>query len=74
MHVASSKTKMTTADPREFIQLLMENERRIYAYIRSMLGNSADAEDVLQETSTFSGTNSTISTKPTGISSLGLSK
>lgn len=51
MHVASSKTKMPTADPREFIQLLMENERRIYAYIRTMLGNSADAEDVLQETS-----------------------
>ncbi len=51
MHVASSKTKMPTADPREFIRLLMENERRIYAYIRTLLGNSADAEDVLQETS-----------------------
>ena len=51
MHVATSKTKMPTADPREFIQLLMENERRIYAYIRTLLGNSADAEDVLQETS-----------------------
>ena len=51
MHVATSKTKMPTADPREFIQLLMENERRIYAYIRTILGNSADAEDVLQETS-----------------------
>ena len=38
-------------DPREFIRLLMENERRIYAYILTLLGNGADAEDVLQETS-----------------------
>ena len=38
-------------NPREFIRLLMENERRIYAYIRTLLGNTADAEDVLQETS-----------------------
>ena len=51
MHVSTPKTTMPTADPREFIQLLMENERRIYAYIRTLLGNSADAEDVLQETS-----------------------
>ena len=39
------------ANPREFIRLLMENERRIYAYIRTLLGNAADAEDVLQKTS-----------------------
>ena len=42
---------MQTANPREFIRLLVENERRIYAYIRTLLGNSADADDVLQETS-----------------------
>ena len=51
MQLAKPKTTMPTVDPRQFIQLLMENERRIYAFIRSMLGNSADAEDVLQETS-----------------------
>ncbi len=39
------------ADPRKFIRLLMENERRIYAYIYSLIGNRADAEDILQETS-----------------------
>ena len=39
------------SNPREFIRLLMENERRIYAYIQTLLGNTADAEDVLQETS-----------------------
>ena len=51
MRATMSKAQMETADPREFIRLLMENERRIYAYIRTMLGNSADADDVLQELS-----------------------
>ena len=51
MRATMSKAQMETADPREFIRLLMENERRIYAYIRTMLGNSSDADDVLQETS-----------------------
>ena len=48
---AQMETAKEPADPREFIRLLMENERRIYAYICTMLGNSTDAEDVLQETS-----------------------
>lgn len=51
MRVLSTKVKMESADPREFIRLLMENERRIYAYILTLLGNRADADDVLQETS-----------------------
>ena len=51
MRAVSSKVKMESANPREFIRLLMENERRIYAYIRTLIGNNADAEDVLQETS-----------------------
>lgn len=51
MHAAKTKNQMQESNPREFIQLLMENERRIYAYIRTLLGNSADADDVLQETS-----------------------
>ena len=51
MQTAASKTQMETTDPRDFIRLLMENERRIYAYIRTLLGNAADAEDVLQESS-----------------------
>ncbi|MDB2685764.1 sigma-70 family RNA polymerase sigma factor [Mariniblastus sp.] len=50
-NLATPNIKMPTADPRQFIQLLMENERRIYAFIRSMLGNATDTEDVLQETS-----------------------
>jgi RNA polymerase sigma-70 factor (ECF subfamily) len=56
MQIATSKTQMQSSqskppDPREFIRLLVENERRIFAYIRTLLGNSTDAEDVLQETS-----------------------
>jgi len=34
-----------------FLRLFVEAERRIYAYIRTMVPNRADAEDILQETS-----------------------
>ena len=33
-----------------FLRLFLENERRLYAYILTLLGNHTDAEDVLQET------------------------
>ena len=40
------------SDPQiEFVRLLLRHERRIYAFIRSLLPNRDDAEDVLQETS-----------------------
>jgi len=32
-----------------FLRLLMKNERRVYAYILSMVANSNDADDILQE-------------------------
>ena len=35
----------------EFVSLLMQHERRIYGFIRSLVPNQADAEDVLQNTS-----------------------
>lgn len=35
---------------REIVRLLSENNRRIYAYLYTMLGNADDAEDLLQET------------------------
>jgi RNA polymerase sigma-70 factor, ECF subfamily len=35
----------------DFVRLLMANERRIYAFILTLLPNVADADDVLQETS-----------------------
>jgi RNA polymerase sigma-70 factor, ECF subfamily len=35
----------------EFLRLLLRHERQVYGYIRSLVTNPADAEDVLQETS-----------------------
>ena len=37
----------------EFISLMSTNQFRIYAYIMSMVGNVNDADDIMQETSTF---------------------
>jgi RNA polymerase sigma-70 factor (ECF subfamily) len=34
----------------EFVRLLTESQRRLYVYVLSLLGNSADADEVLQET------------------------
>lgn len=34
----------------QFVQLLTEHQRRLYAYVVSLLGNAADADEVLQET------------------------
>src|SRR5437764_12899228 len=34
-----------------FLRLFLENERRLYAYILTLLPNRADADDVLQEVS-----------------------
>ena len=34
-----------------FLRLFLENERRLYAYILTLLPNRADADDVLQEAS-----------------------
>jgi RNA polymerase sigma-70 factor, ECF subfamily len=38
-------------EPAEFVKLFIRHERRLYAYLLSILGNAADAEDVLQQTS-----------------------
>jgi RNA polymerase sigma-70 factor (ECF subfamily) len=38
-------------DPQRFLRLFMENERRVYGFIASLLPNMVDADDVLQETS-----------------------
>jgi RNA polymerase sigma-70 factor (ECF subfamily) len=36
---------------RAFLRLFLENERRLYGYILTLLANQADADDVLQESS-----------------------
>lgn len=35
----------------EFVRLFVRHERHLYAYLLTVLGNPADAEDVLQQTS-----------------------
>lgn len=37
----------------EFVQLLTQNQRRIYAFIRAHVVDAHDADDILQETSTI---------------------
>jgi RNA polymerase sigma-70 factor, ECF subfamily len=39
------------AKVKQFLRLFLQNERRLYAYILTLLPHRADAEDVLQETS-----------------------
>ena len=36
---------------KQFLRLFLKNERRLYAYVLTLLPNRADAEDVLQEAS-----------------------
>ena len=40
-----------TAKSKRFLRLFLRNERRLYAYILTLLPNRADADDVLQEAS-----------------------
>lgn len=46
-----SETVVGKTDPEQFLRLFMESERRIYAFIVSVLPNLTDADDILQETS-----------------------
>ena len=39
------------SNPSEFVQLFIRHERRVFAYLMTVLGNASDAEDVLQQTS-----------------------
>jgi RNA polymerase sigma-70 factor (ECF subfamily) len=36
---------------KQFLRLFLQNERRLYAYVLTLLAHRADADDVLQETS-----------------------
>jgi RNA polymerase sigma-70 factor, ECF subfamily len=40
-----------SARGRQFLRLFLQNERRLYAYILTLLPNRADADDVLQDAS-----------------------
>src|SRR3954453_5533910 len=49
--LAASSDSPGPAKSRLFLRLFLQNERRLYAYILTLLPRRADAEDVLQETS-----------------------
>lgn len=38
-------------DGREFVSLIIANQKRIYAYILTLVPNRSDADDIMQETS-----------------------
>jgi RNA polymerase sigma-70 factor, ECF subfamily len=48
---ASPSAADTSARGRAFLCLFLQNDRRVYAYILTLLPNRADADDVLQEAS-----------------------
>ena len=48
--VSSSPDIQVPAPGEEFVQLFSRNQRRLYLHILGQLGNSDDAEDILQET------------------------
>ena len=46
-----SEARRATGDVEGFVRLLLDNERRVFTYILTLVPNVADAEDVLQEAS-----------------------
>jgi RNA polymerase sigma-70 factor (ECF subfamily) len=48
---ANEPDDRTVDKNRQFLRLFLQNQRRLYAYILTLLPNRADADDVLQETS-----------------------
>jgi RNA polymerase sigma-70 factor (ECF subfamily) len=47
----ANELDLTVDKNRQFLRLFLQNQRRLYAYILTLLPNRADADDVLQETS-----------------------
>jgi RNA polymerase sigma-70 factor (ECF subfamily) len=47
---ANQNKEQTT---RDFIHLITKSQMNIYAYIMSIVGNTSDADDIMQDTSTF---------------------
>ena len=48
---ANEPDDRTVDKNRQFLRLFLQNQRRLYAYILTLLPNRADADDVLQEAS-----------------------
>src|SRR5262249_6041691 len=45
------RSALAAGKSKAFLRLFLQNERRLYAYILTLLPNRADADDVLQEAS-----------------------
>jgi RNA polymerase sigma-70 factor (ECF subfamily) len=50
-HASADPQAFEPAKGKVFLRLFLENERRLYAYILTLLANRADADDVLQDAS-----------------------
>jgi RNA polymerase sigma-70 factor (ECF subfamily) len=48
---ALDRDAMSSAKYKHFLRLFLQNERRLYAYIFTLVHNQADSDDLLQETS-----------------------
>ncbi|MCD6296824.1 MAG: sigma-70 family RNA polymerase sigma factor [Deltaproteobacteria bacterium] len=51
-HQTNTNDNVNDAQTKHFVHLLTANQHRIYAYILSVLANSSDADDVMQEATT----------------------
>src|SRR5690606_9661712 len=50
METRQDKQRMLNTENEQFVRLLASHERRIYAYILSLVPNWADADEIFQET------------------------
>src|SRR5947199_7816436 len=50
-HDPPAAGRLAPAKGKAFLRLFLQNERRLYAYIVTLLPNRTDADDVLQEAS-----------------------
>ena len=49
-HAGSGGGTRPPSDPQEFVRLLTQSQRRVYAFVLAMVPNWADADEILQET------------------------
>jgi RNA polymerase sigma-70 factor (ECF subfamily) len=52
-NLTSNQNPENTASVEQFVRLLLANEKRIYAFILTLVANRSDADDLMQETATI---------------------
>ncbi len=53
MRQSKNRDQMREQSTREFVHLMSVSQMKIYVYIMSIVGNSSDADDIMQNTSAF---------------------